>query len=215
ERSPRAAAPKPPASGVVLRRKKADTLGPDGQPLGEHFEPPPPPPPPVVEVRAEPPAPAPEIRPEPARPPEPAVAPPPAAAPPPQAVAPAPEPEQKPEPAVAAAPVFAPPPPAAPARPEPVKPAHQGHGPMVPAGVPGPGRRRVPAPSRRRGPRAGRGVRRPGPRARVHRRHQGQAEGQEGPARGEGGEPLQAGSDRAGQAAGLRAGPRPQEALDE
>src|SRR2546430_11638030 len=31
ERSPRAAAPKPPASGVVLRRKKADTLGPDGQ----------------------------------------------------------------------------------------------------------------------------------------------------------------------------------------
>src|SRR2546430_10467011 len=122
ERSPRAAAPKPPASGVVLRRKKADTLGPDGQPLGEHFEPPPSPPPPVVEVRAEPPAPAPEIRPEPARPPEPVVAPPPAAAPPAQAVAPAPEPEQKPEPAVAAAPVFVPPPPAAPARPQPVKP---------------------------------------------------------------------------------------------
>jgi len=136
ERSPRAAAPKPPASGVVLRRKKADTLGPDGQPLGEHFEPPPPPPPPVVEVRAEPPAPAPEIRPEPARPPEPVVAPPPAAAPPARAVAPAPEPEQKPEPAVAAAPVFVPPPPAAPARPEPVKPAQQSHVSNVPAGVP-------------------------------------------------------------------------------
>src|SRR2546430_17713989 len=47
ERSPKAAAPKPPASGVVLRRKKADTLGPDGQPIGEHAEPPPPPPPPT------------------------------------------------------------------------------------------------------------------------------------------------------------------------
>src|ERR671934_87537 len=46
ERTPKAAAPKPSASGVVLRRKKADTLGPDGQPLGEHAEPPPPPPPP-------------------------------------------------------------------------------------------------------------------------------------------------------------------------
>src|SRR6266852_5187506 len=46
ERSPKAAAPKASASGVVLRRKKADTLGPDGQPLGEHAEPPPPPPPP-------------------------------------------------------------------------------------------------------------------------------------------------------------------------
>src|SRR2546421_7169048 len=133
ERSPRPAAPKPPSSGVVLRRKKADTLGPDGQPLGEHFEPPPPPPPPVVEVRAEPPAPAPEIRPELARPPEPVVAPPPAAAPPAQAVAPAPEPEQKPEPAVSAAPVFVPPPPPAPARPEPVKPPQQRHVPHVPA----------------------------------------------------------------------------------
>src|SRR5437763_15187811 len=72
ERSPRAAAPKPPASGVVLRRKKADTLGPDGQPLGEQFEPPPPPPPPVPEVRAEPPAaPVAESRPEPVRAPEP------------------------------------------------------------------------------------------------------------------------------------------------
>jgi len=36
ERVPKAAAPKPPSSGVVLRRKKADTLGPDGQPLGDH-----------------------------------------------------------------------------------------------------------------------------------------------------------------------------------
>src|SRR5205814_340130 len=45
ERAPKAAAPKASASGVVLRRKKADTLGPDGQPLGEHAEPPPPPPP--------------------------------------------------------------------------------------------------------------------------------------------------------------------------
>src|SRR5438309_6635559 len=136
ERSPKAAAPKLPASGVVLRRKKADTLGPDGQPLGEHFEPPPPPPPPVVEVRAEPPAPAPEIRPEPERPPEPVVAPPPAAAPPAQAAAPAPEPEPRAEPpAVAPAPV--PPPTAAPAtRPEPVKPAQQSHVSNVPAGVP-------------------------------------------------------------------------------
>ncbi len=31
ERAPKAAAPKASASGVVLRRKKADTLGPDGQ----------------------------------------------------------------------------------------------------------------------------------------------------------------------------------------
>src|SRR5438270_11160144 len=38
ERSPKAVAPKPPSSGVVLRRKKADTLGPDGQPLGDHAE---------------------------------------------------------------------------------------------------------------------------------------------------------------------------------
>src|SRR5437868_433377 len=38
ERAPRAVAPKPPSSGVVLRRKKADTLGPDGQPIGEHQE---------------------------------------------------------------------------------------------------------------------------------------------------------------------------------
>src|SRR5919204_122501 len=64
ERSPKAVAPKPSASGVVLRRKKADTLGPDGQPLGEHPEPPPPPPP---EIRAEPPPPPPEIRAEVAR----------------------------------------------------------------------------------------------------------------------------------------------------
>src|SRR5437879_12532493 len=47
ERSPRAAAPKPPASGVLLRRKQADTLGPDGHPLGEDFPPAPPPPPPA------------------------------------------------------------------------------------------------------------------------------------------------------------------------
>ncbi|HXN83389.1 MAG TPA: translation initiation factor IF-2 N-terminal domain-containing protein, partial [Myxococcales bacterium] len=36
ERAPKAVAAKPSASGVVLRRKKADTLGPDGQPIGEH-----------------------------------------------------------------------------------------------------------------------------------------------------------------------------------
>ena len=36
ERSPKAVAPRPSASGVVLRRKKADTLGPDGQPVGDH-----------------------------------------------------------------------------------------------------------------------------------------------------------------------------------
>ena len=76
ERSPKATAPKASASGVVLRRKKADTLGPDGQPLGEHAEPPPPPPPPpAAEVRATPvPTPPPEIRPEPVRAPEPVAA---------------------------------------------------------------------------------------------------------------------------------------------
>src|SRR5207237_5542062 len=65
ERVPRAAAPKPPSSGVVLRRKKADTLGPDGQPIGEHPEPSPAP---VAEPRL------PEIVPPPAAvaaPPEP------------------------------------------------------------------------------------------------------------------------------------------------
>jgi translation initiation factor IF-2 len=36
ERAPKPVAAKPSASGVVLRRKKADTLGPDGQPIGEH-----------------------------------------------------------------------------------------------------------------------------------------------------------------------------------
>src|ERR671934_1207615 len=99
ERVPKAAAPKPSASGVVLRRKKADTLGPDGQPLGEHFEPPPPPPP---EIRAEPPPPPPEIRAEVARVSEPsagtgavALA---------QAPARAPEPQRPPEPAAAAQP---------------------------------------------------------------------------------------------------------------
>src|ERR1700704_5759399 len=68
ERSPKAAAPKASASGVVLRRKKADTLGPDGQPVGEHHESAPPPPvaaqpPPVVEApRApEPPPPPPPV----------------------------------------------------------------------------------------------------------------------------------------------------------
>src|SRR5256885_1045557 len=43
ERSPKAVAAKPPASGVVLRRKKADPLGPDGQPIGDHHELAPPP----------------------------------------------------------------------------------------------------------------------------------------------------------------------------
>src|SRR5256886_17402421 len=76
ERVPKAAAPKPSASGVVLRRKKADTLGPDGQPLGAHPEPPPPPVAPAVEARPpEPPPPPPvQVRPEPVRPPEPAPA---------------------------------------------------------------------------------------------------------------------------------------------
>ena len=36
EKSPKPAAPKPASSGIVLRRKKADTLGPDGQPVGHH-----------------------------------------------------------------------------------------------------------------------------------------------------------------------------------
>ena len=36
ERAPKPVAIKPSASGVVLRRKKADTLGPDGQPVGDH-----------------------------------------------------------------------------------------------------------------------------------------------------------------------------------
>ena len=38
ERAPRPVVAKPSASGVVLRRKKADTLGPDGQPVGDHLE---------------------------------------------------------------------------------------------------------------------------------------------------------------------------------
>src|ERR1700730_12360999 len=38
ERAPKAVAAKPSASGVVLRRKKADTLGPDGQPVGDHHD---------------------------------------------------------------------------------------------------------------------------------------------------------------------------------
>src|SRR5437868_3804398 len=61
ERVPKAAAPKPSASGVVLRRKKADTLGPDGQPLGEHPEPPPPPVAPAVEARPPEPPPPPRV----------------------------------------------------------------------------------------------------------------------------------------------------------
>src|SRR6266849_69107 len=109
ERAPKAAAPKTSASGVVLRRKKADTLGPDGQPLGEHPEaplpppPPPPPPPPVVEVRVEPPpVPVAEIRPEPIRAPEPVAArAAPVAAPVAQATARAIEPERRPESAAA------------------------------------------------------------------------------------------------------------------
>src|SRR5260370_26068858 len=38
ERAPKAAAPKTSASAVVLRRKKAATLAPDGQPLAAHPE---------------------------------------------------------------------------------------------------------------------------------------------------------------------------------
>src|SRR5437764_13465312 len=59
ERVPKAAAPKPPSSGVVPRRKKADTLGPDGQPVGDHHEAAPPPPgapPPAPAAAAPPPA---------------------------------------------------------------------------------------------------------------------------------------------------------------
>ncbi len=142
ERAPKAAAPKTSASGVVLRRKKADTLGPDGQPLGEHPEaplpppPPPPPPPPVVEVRVEPPpVPVAEIRPEPIRAPEPVAArAAPVAAPVAQATARAIEPERRPE-SAAAVPAPVPLPTAAPARPEPVKPAPQTHISNVPAGV--------------------------------------------------------------------------------
>src|SRR5260370_34351482 len=36
ERAPKPVAPKPSASGVVLRRKKADTMVPDGPPIGDH-----------------------------------------------------------------------------------------------------------------------------------------------------------------------------------
>jgi translation initiation factor IF-2 len=58
QRAPKAVVAKPAASGIVLRRKKADTLGADGQPVGSNPEPqvaaPPPPPPQVV---VEPPAP--------------------------------------------------------------------------------------------------------------------------------------------------------------
>ncbi len=42
ERAPKAAAPKPSAGGVVLRRKKADVIGPDGLPVAEHHVPAPP-----------------------------------------------------------------------------------------------------------------------------------------------------------------------------
>ncbi|MFL5366170.1 MAG: translation initiation factor IF-2 N-terminal domain-containing protein, partial [Myxococcales bacterium] len=110
ERSPKAVAPKPPSSGVVLRRKKADTLGPDGQPIGDHHEAAPPPPsaptPPQVEPVAapEPPPPRPpvvEVRPA-------AVV----QAPPPQAAVEAPAPKAAAEPRVEAPP---PPPPPAPA----------------------------------------------------------------------------------------------------
>ena len=38
ERAPKPVAVKPSSSGVVLRRKKADTLGPDGQPVGDHLD---------------------------------------------------------------------------------------------------------------------------------------------------------------------------------
>ena len=38
ERAPKPVIAKPSASGVVLRRKKADTLGPDGVPVGDHVE---------------------------------------------------------------------------------------------------------------------------------------------------------------------------------
>src|SRR5689334_2057377 len=93
ERVPKPAAPKPPSSGVVLRRKKADTLGPDGQPLGDHHEASSTPTPPTVQpVEAAPPPeppppPAPEIPPAAAAAPQPPPPPPPVEAPPPKVAA--------------------------------------------------------------------------------------------------------------------------------
>src|SRR5437764_10655418 len=151
ERSPKAAAPKASASGVVLRRKKADTLGPDGQPLGDHPEPPPPPPP---EIHAEPPPPPPEVIAEVARPPEPshatvgatAVA---------QAPARAPEPERSSEPAVVPQPAHVAPPPVT--RPEPPRLAPHAHISNVPAGVQKVAAKPAPPPPPRVAGRAGAG----------------------------------------------------------
>src|SRR3954470_4072414 len=109
ERVPKAVAPKPPASGVVLRRKKADTLGPDGQPIGDHHEAAPPPPSAPTPPQVEP------VAPEPPPPPPPVVEVRPAAVvqpPPPQAAVEAPAPKAAAEPRVEAPP---PPPPPAPA----------------------------------------------------------------------------------------------------
>jgi translation initiation factor IF-2 len=153
ERSPRAVVPKPSASGVVLRRKKADTLGPDGQPLGEHPEPAPPPAP---EFHPEPPPPPAEVAPEVMRVAEPAVAPSSvaatAAA---HAPARAPEIERKPEeaPVVAARP--APPPPVAAVPPEPPRPVPAAHVSNVPAGVPKVAAKPAPPPPPRLAPRIG------------------------------------------------------------
>ena len=143
EKVPKAAAPKPSASGVVLRRKKADVLGPDGHPVEAHHTAPelaPVPPAAPIEKPPEPsavaqPVAADAAAPAPAEEPvsHAAPAPAPAAAEPPPALAPV----EVPVPTPAAEPVrpAPPPPPAIPApprvvtRPAPPSPAARGHGP--------------------------------------------------------------------------------------
>jgi translation initiation factor IF-2 len=151
ERSPKAVAPKPSASGVVLRRKKADTLGPDGQPLGEHAELAPPPPP---EVHPEPPPSPPAAAPEVVRVADAAAASIGGAAVAAHAPARAPEAERKPEEAPVAARAAAPQPVAV-VQPEPPRPAPVPHVSNVPAGVQKVAAKPAPPPPPRTPPRAG------------------------------------------------------------
>jgi translation initiation factor IF-2 len=151
ERSPKAVVPKPSASGVVLRRKKADTLGPDGQPLGEHPELAPPPPP---EVHHEPPPPPPQAAaPEAVRVADAAAASTGGAAVAAHVPVRAPEAERKLEEAPAA--VRAAPQPVAAVQPEPPRPVQVPHVSNVPAGVQKVAAKPAPPPPPRTSPRAG------------------------------------------------------------
>src|SRR5438270_5079343 len=154
ERSPKAVVPKPSASGVVLRRKKADTLGPDGQPLGDHAEMSQAPAP-VPEVHPEPPPPPPEVAPEMVRVAEAVTAPSGVAA---AAAAHVPEraPEMEREPEERpAAPRPAPPPPVAAVPAEAPRPAATQHVSNVPAGVQRVAAKPAPPPPPRTSARAG------------------------------------------------------------